>query len=213
MRKSLLAAAAILAMAAGTANATTVHDATGDFLAGYTGPKTADLDVTSFSVLFDDPTDMFTLSATFAGDISPANGPGFYVIGVNTGTGVNHPFGPVGQPNVLFNQAMTIQKTGAGAITVPVLGARSFTATISGNSFSALIPLSFLPSTGFAPQHYGFNLWPRQVTGGLLALADFAPENSTISSAPEPAAWALMIAGFGLAGGVLRRRRTAAARA
>jgi hypothetical protein len=28
---------------------------------------------------------------------------------------------------------------------------------------------------------------------------------------PEPATWALMIGGFGLAGGMLRRRRTAVA--
>jgi len=29
------------------------------------------------------------------------------------------------------------------------------------------------------------------------------------ASVPEPASWALMIAGFGLAGGALRRRRRA----
>jgi hypothetical protein len=33
------------------------------------------------------------------------------------------------------------------------------------------------------------------------------------TAAPEPAAWALMIGGFGLAGGALRRRRTASATA
>jgi len=210
MRKLLLAAGAVFALATGTAQATTVADAEGDFLAGYTGPKTGDLDVLTFSVNYNPLTELFTLGATFADDIDPASGPGFYVIGANTGTGVNHPFGPVGQPNVLFNQALVIQKTGAG--TVNVLGTpMTFTATISGNSFSALIPLSFLPSTGFTPIHYGFNLWPRQATGGLLALADFAPENSTISAAPEPASWALMIAGFGLAGTALRRRRHAAA--
>ena len=209
MRKLLLAAGAILALGAGATHATTVVDAKGDFLAGYTGPKTGDLDVLTFSVNYDKVSQNFSLGATFAADINLAS-PGFYVIGVNTGTGLLHPFGPVGQPNVLFNQAMTIQKTGVGAINVAGVP-KSFTATISGNSFSALVPLAFLPSTGFAPQHYGFNLWPRQATGGLLALADFAPENSTISAAPEPASWALMIAGFGLAGTALRRRRAVGA--
>jgi len=210
MRKILLAAGAVLALVAGPAMAsTTVADAKGDFLSGYTGPKTDDLDVLSFFVGYDPTTQMFDLRATMAGDIDPANGPGFYVIGINTGTGVNHPFGPVGQPNVLFNQAMTIQKTGVGAITVAGVP-KSFMATITGDTFEAFIPLAFLPSTGFAARNYGFNLWPRQVTGGLLALADFAPENSTIAPIPEPAAWALMIAGFGVAGGVLRRRRAVA---
>ena len=211
MRNLLLAAGAILALSAGSANATIVADATGDFLPTYTGPKTDDLDVTLFQVGFDPGAAAFTLSATFAGDIDPSS-PGFYVIGVNTGTGTVHPFGPVGQPNVVFNQAMTIQKTGVGAITVAGV-AKAFTATISGDHFSAVIPLAFLPSTGFAPRDYGFNIWPRQVTGGLAALADFAPENSTLAAVPEPAAWAFMIAGFGLAGGALRRRRTEAVRA
>ncbi len=209
MRKILLAAGAVLALAAAPAMAsTTVADAKGDFLSGYTGPKTDDLDVLSFFVAYDATAQMFDLRATLAGDIDPSS-PGFYVIGVNTGTGVNHPFGPVGQPNVLFNQAMIIQKTGAG--TINVLGVpKTFTATISGDTFEAFIPLAFLPTTGFAARNYGFNLWPRQATGGLLALADFAPENSAIAAAPEPAAWALMIAGFGSAGGALRRRRAGA---
>jgi hypothetical protein len=209
MRKILLAAGAVLAFVAGPAMAsTTVADAKGDFLSGYTGPKTDDLDVLSFYVAYDATAQLFDLRATMAGDINAAT-PGFYVIGINTGTGVNHPFGPVGQPNVLFNQAMTIQKTGVGAISVAGV-AKSFTATITGDTFEAFIPLSFLPSTGFAARNYGFNLWPRQVTGGLAALADFAPENSTVAPVPEPAAWALMIAGFGFAGGALRRRRTEA---
>lgn len=35
--------------------------------------------------------------------------------------------------------------------------------------------------------------------------------SATISSAPEPAAWAMMIGGFGLSGGLIRRRRSLAA--
>jgi microcystin-dependent protein len=47
-----------------------------------------------------------------------------------------------------------------------------------------------------------------------LTVAQLAPHVHDLpdtGGVPEPAAWALMIAGFGLAGGALRRRRTAAA--
>ena len=35
--------------------------------------------------------------------------------------------------------------------------------------------------------------------------------DATVAGVPEPASWALMIGGFGLAGATLRRRRTASA--
>jgi hypothetical protein len=46
-------------------------------------------------------------------------------------------------------------------------------------------------------------------SGNDFALDDISL--STTSPAPEPAAWALMIVGFGAAGSMLRRRRVAAA--
>jgi hypothetical protein len=36
---------------------------------------------------------------------------------------------------------------------------------------------------------------------------DFALDDITLSVAPEPATWAMMIVGFGFAGAALRRRR------
>ncbi len=115
MRRVLLAAGAVLALAAAPAHAALVADATGDFLPSFAGPPDADLDVISFSVAFDDVADMFRLSAAMAGDIDPGR-PGLYVIGVNTGTGVIAPFGGIGAPNVIFNQAIVIQKTGAALL-------------------------------------------------------------------------------------------------
>jgi opacity protein-like surface antigen len=44
-----------------------------------------------------------------------------------------------------------------------------------------------------------------------LAQWDFDNATITIDPVPEPAAWALMIVGFGLAGSAIRRRRTATA--
>src|SRR4051812_31667548 len=181
MRKILLAAGAILALAAGPAMATTVVDPTGDFLPTFAGPDDADLDVTSFTVNFDGATNTFMLGATFAGDVD-ATRAGIYVIGVNTGTGTIQPFASVGAPNVIFNQALVIQKTGVG-----VVSGHAFTATITGNSLAALIPLSFLPTTGFTPGHYGFNIWPRTGLGNNNQIADFAPNDATVAAVPEPA--------------------------
>ena len=56
----------------------------------------------------------------------------------------------------------------------------------------------------------GFNVGDRLgETSHVLTLAEMAPHTHELTSAavPEPAAWTLMIGGFGLAGTALRRRR------
>jgi hypothetical protein len=188
----------------GAAQATTVTDPTGDFIASYTGPHEADLDVTSFSVTYNATAQAFTVSSTMAGAID-ASLPGFYAIGVNTGTGTG-PFAGIGAPNVLFNKVISVQKTGAATISgVAVPGG----AQISGDTLSLIVPLSMLPTTGFAPLNYGWNIWPRSGTvGGNAVISDFAPNNATIAAVPEPASWAMMLGGFGLVGAAVRRRRT-----
>jgi hypothetical protein len=207
MRRLLLVAGAIVTLAgAGAAHGTTVSDPTGDFLASFVGNHDADLDVTSFGVSYNAATTTFTLNATLAGAINPAL-PGLYVIGVNTGTGVIAPFAGIGETNVVFNQAVIVQKTGAVAV-----GANSLTATIAGDSFSVLVPLGLLPSTGFTPENYGWNLWPRIDLSNNSVIADFAPQNALLTAGiPEPSTWAFMLAGFGVLGAILRRRRTAPA--
>lgn len=209
--KSGLAALALVA-GTGTAHAVTITDATGDFLAGFIGTQDPDLDVTSFSVTYDNVTSSFTLGATFAGVINPALA-GRYVIGVNTGTGVNAPFAAIGQGNVRFNQTVTVQKNGTGSVGATALAAGAV--TINGNAFTAVVPLSLLPTTGWTPVQYGWNLWPRNGGTGVTAISDFAPENSllAISPIPEPASWLMMMFGFGIAGGALRMRRVKLARA
>lgn len=203
MRKTIFAAswALSLALATAPAHAATVVDATGDFLPSYVGPLLADLDVTSFSVNYNSSTSIFTLGATFAGAITPGT-VGFYVFGVNTGTGLLHPFGDIGQPNVLFNQAITIRKDGTGSIGGVALNPADI--AITGNILTFKIAASLMPSTGFAPENYGFNLWPRFATGNNNQISDFSPENATLAAAPEPGTWAMMMIGFGAIGGMLR---------
>lgn len=202
MRNLLLGAGAALALAGVTpAHAVTVADPIGDFLPTFVGPHDAELDVASFFVKYDTGDSAFHIQATLAGDIDPSKA-GLYAIGVNTGTGIIAPFADVGAPNVIFNQVIAIFKNGTG-----VVSGNPLTAAIDGDTFRVVVPLAFLPSTGFAPADYQFNLWPRIALGQNNQISDFAPGNATISAAvPEPSTWALLLAGFGLGSALLRRR-------
>lgn len=206
MRRALLAGAALVALAV-TAPAVAATDVTGDFLPTYVGDHDADLDVTGFFVSFDNPADLFHVRATFAGDIDPGKA-GLYVIGVNTGAAASPgPFAGIGNPNVIFNRVIVVQKTGAAT-----LSGNALVANVVDNAFTLDVPLSLLASTGFQPSEYGWNLWPRNGLGNSNQIADFAPDNATLTaSVPEPATWALMIGGFAMAGGALRRRNRRAA--
>ncbi len=54
------------------------------------------------------------------------------------------------------------------------------TARVAGSEISATVPLSLMPSQGFAFKDYTFNLWPRsQVSLANTTVADFAPDNSS----------------------------------
>lgn len=202
--KHLLVGVAALSLAAAAQAQSSIIDPTGDFLSSYTGPHQADLDVTSLSVSYNPGTMNFLIQSTFAGAIDPSL-PGFYVIGANTGSGTG-PFGSIGAPDVKFNQVILVQKNGTATIGGVTLAGGSV--TIGANALSLIVPLSMLPSTGFDPGRYGFSIWPRNPTvAGLASISDFAPDDATLAAVPEPASWAMMLGGFGIVGGALRRRR------
>ncbi|WP_293906677.1 PEPxxWA-CTERM sorting domain-containing protein [Phenylobacterium sp.] len=140
---------------------------------------------------------------------------------------------PVGQ-GVTFDSFITIQNDGTGNVVllgpadpskpldpVPVTGFFNLdpgSVTISGRTIRLTINRARFAAQGFIPQgfdvaDYGYNMWPRYrdiVNNGTVA--DFGPDHSTFKASaavPEPASWALMIAGFGLAGASLRSRRRA----
>ena len=200
-----------LAVAA-PASAATVLDPVGDFLPTYAFDHDPDMDVTSFSVDFNSTTNVFTIGASLAGPVD-LDEEGFYVIGVNTGTGHIDPFDDIGEGNVTFDQAIVLQKDGSVN-----LG----TATLIGNVFTIEVPLALLPTTGAMPGDYGFNLWPRYgatITGNDQ-IPDFAPQNALLTpsgalrgAVPEPATWMTLLLGFGVVGASMRRsRRTSAPR-
>ncbi len=159
----------------------------------------------------------FVLSAFLAG--SPLTNGATYVWGANRGAGTarfaaNDP----GLGGVLFDSVIALTydstaNTWGGVVNLlngVVTPLAPGSVLVESTNITVLLPGNLLPSTGFAPGQYGFNLWPRGAgIAGFAGISDFAPNNATIAPAavPEPAAWGMMILGFGITGFAARRRR------
>jgi len=217
MRKALMAAGAALALLGGSAHATvfTNHQADGtkDFVSALDPVALADLDFTDLGVTFDQDGAAFLVSVTLNGDFD-LNPAGAYIIGIDTGAGAHHPFGGVGEGNILFDQTLTVLKDGSAKLSFTKAdgsaGTQALTATLAQKGFTIAIPLFALKSTGRDAQDFGFSAWSKNGAG---TLADFVPNNRLLTAAvPEPATWAMLVGGFAVIGGSLRRRRASSAR-
>jgi len=223
------------------ARATVVVDPRGDILKTFTitTDDTPDLDVVSASARFTDKN--IILSTTMAGNIGlNPEGFYVWGINRGAGTDLLHGDNPTQLTNadpkvgagVPFDTFITLRDNGTSDIvflgpvdkvsdpnnTIPVtnfiqLAPGAF--TVSGKTISITLSRDLFPSQGFDFVDYGYNMWSRYLNiDDNTSVADFAPDASTFKASeavPEPAAWALMIAGFGLAGASLRARRRAAA--
>jgi opacity protein-like surface antigen len=204
-----LAAAALLAAAPLFAQAADgITDPLGDFLPTFAGSTASgDLDVLSASVLFNPGNDTFILSATLNG-APGTTAAGFYVWGVDRGAGTAG-FAANGVGGVLFDRVILVRPDGTGS----VAGAGNLapgSISVVGNTITAIVPGSLLPSTGRQESQYTWNLWPRDgAFSGFVAISDFAPDNSNFAAAPipEPQTLALMLAGLAAVGLAARRRR------
>lgn len=207
-------ALAVAALSAGAAGAVPASDPAGDFLAGYTGPRDAELDVLRVDFTYDGGT--FTLSSTEAGPISASSG-ALFVWGVDRGAG-GQGF-PIIAPGVLFDAVVVVNPT-AGTTTVRDLTSGSATTLdassfrVAGDDLTVDVPADLLPSRGFLPAAYTANLWPRSGAGGDPVISDFAPDDGNIAvtvlpaAVPEPVSVILVASGLvGMA--AFRRRRTA----
>jgi hypothetical protein len=213
------AAAVAVALCASAAQATTVHEGQGILSSfdhqAHTTDNYLDLDVKSATVSYD--ANNIYLSATMFGTIGSTD-TGFYVWGVNTGTGTDffqqqadHP--DVGK-GINFDTFIVLNTDLTGSVHYfsgePNEGIEKI--TIDGNTIRAVISREVLEDAATIDiSKFGFNLWSR--TTGFAHnsdIPDFAPDDHNFNasaSVPEPATWALLIAGFGFVGSTLRSRR------
>lgn len=214
-----VAAAAALLASAATASAT-VTDPADDFLPTYTGAQDADLDILSGGVTFDGTS--FFVTATVGGPIDATTGQ-LYAWGIDRGAGtprIDLLRDPDIAPGILFDAVLVMLPNGTlTVVTIPAMGAPTFTnlaggTVVDGANISANIPLSLLPSTGFAPEDYTFGFWSRlrvnpAADGTNNEIADFLAGSGALNAraVPEPGTWLTMLLGFGLIGSAMRTRR------
>ncbi|HTO69792.1 MAG TPA: PEP-CTERM sorting domain-containing protein [Myxococcota bacterium] len=189
-----------------------VTDPAGDFISTYTGPHNGDVDVLSSEVIYDPTAATFTFEATFAAPVNTSPG-ALYVWGVNRGTGTQLLQGgtpPVGA-GVIFDSVF-IGVPGNGSGIVNLLDGSAATTLpgvlqISGDSVSATIAASLLPSTGLPLSQYEWNLWPRVGSATNADISDFAPDATVVlvTVAPEPASLVLVAGALALLTAVRRR--------
>lgn len=182
-------------------SATPIVDPAGDFMPTFGGLHNGDLDVLAADVKFDFTN--FYFHALLNGPIGQTTG-GIYVLGFNRGAGTAGFGASLGLNGVLFDRVIVINNNDTSTTA-------GVTVTHSGRDIFAVIPaaLPAMASTGFAPQDYTWNLWPRDPlsAAGVAAISDFAPDNSNaaVDVVPEPATLTLLLSG--LAVGYRKRKR------
>jgi hypothetical protein len=196
--------------AVSVAEATTVTDPANDFIPTFTGTKSADLDVVSFSVTLTGS--VFDLSLTTNGPIGtlPSS---LYVFGVNRGAATSN-FAAIGVSGVVFDAVITATGTGVlggrDLVTNTAITFGNSKASINGNTLDVLVDESLLPSLGLTALQYGFSVWPRDSSvSGNGQISDFAPNDGTMTaSVPELATWGMLLLGFAGIGAMTYRRKS-----
>jgi hypothetical protein len=180
----------------------------------YAGPDNPALDVLSANVILDLAHGTLTFTSTMSGPISGLLDPntganlGSYSWGINHGYSNNN-FAAIGLSGVIFDAVLTLNPNGTA--TYRGASAPAGSVTVSGDTITAVLPISFVapppppanpPGSLLPVEDWQYNLWPRssiKPDGSPLGfgndqIADFAPDNSdfTAQGVPEPSSLAML---------------------
>lgn len=163
-----------------------ISDPVGDFLPTYTGPQLLGMDVVAHEVVVLEDQGRVIFSAQMAGPVAPTQDiGGLYLFGLDRGQGTPRFLGGTPQigPNVLWDSLVIINPKGIGRVNNQVAGVVTLLNPadihISGNEFTASVPLSLLlPAATRPPQEWTYNLWPRNNPniGANASVSDLAPD-------------------------------------
>ena len=213
--RGLLAGGALLLASSANA-AITVYESSASFNAAITGAVTDtfnDLSETLISSPLARTAGGYSYQVTAANGLFPGSVAGNRFMSTNTATDtlsfVNFSNGPSAIGGRFFSSNIAGQFTPSAQISVTatdsfgsVLEVILNPTTASFRGFTTNGTIVSLAVSGFNPDPAGPFFWP-SVDDLTLGVAD--------SAIPEPATWAMMLGGFGLAGSALRRRRVSVA--
>lgn len=190
-----------------------VTDPANDFLPTYIGPKNGDMDALSSEVSLNTANNTFTFTATVNGAVGTTTGDAAWVWGLDRGKGTER-FLPAFGAGVKFDSVIALFANQTGAF-IDLLGSGppqpqnlpAGSVKVSGNTISATVPVSMIPSEGFAAKNYTWNFWPESILANPPYVSDFAPDarNATLTVVPEPDGLAFVVIGL-IAAVALRTR-------
>ena len=162
-------------------------EAAGTFYKDYTGPQRPAVSAIGAEGVFSAAAQTIVVTGKMAGPVF-TGGPNYYVWGFDRGGAASGSAPFPDEPNIKFNAVLLVTADPANGSTLtgvinllngstpqplsPVL--------LAPDTIQVSFPASMLPSTGFTPSQYTWNLWPRSGLGGSAAaqIGSFIPDNA-----------------------------------
>jgi hypothetical protein len=162
--------------------------AAGTFYKDYTGPQRASIDAIGADGSFSTGAQTITVVGKMAGPVLDGN-TNYYVWGFDRGGAAAGAAPFPDEPNIKFNAVLLVTANANGTLTAVVNllnGAPPQPAVVTlsaPDTIQAAFAAAQMPSTGFTPDKYVWNLWPRSAVGGSATaqIASFIPDNTMAS--------------------------------